>query len=396
MHLKSYKEISLILSIILFVGLFFVGLRMASKKPLWNDEKYSLNQCIINMSYIDMISGKVKEGNNCPFFYFSQKVLLNVFNYKLPKEFVSQIEEGRYSESFYDLKTQILTRISPVLFMSLSIVLIFYYFSSTYGVLIGAYALIITLSTYIFWYFYAEARPYSLWIFFTTLQSIFILKIISEKNVINKLWVYLSITHIFMSFTILFSILQVACASIVLWIYKERKIRYYVFLTIVPWIISLFYYFKAPKYKFWFADSPLDLISASYSKERMFILFIYLIVGLIIFINRRINKSKSKDTNLEIYNMKYVIFVIGMMITAVALVVKLKLGFDGKEGAFQVSNRYFVYLAPISIFATTLFTIDILAIFKTHKFVKYTILFMILAVVIIRFVKSFLSINGMF
>ena len=66
-----------------------------------------------------------------------------------------------------DYKGQIILRINANLLMSLSIVLIFYFFVRYYSWGAGIYSLLLSLSSFMVWAHWVEARPYVLWFFLT-------------------------------------------------------------------------------------------------------------------------------------------------------------------------------------------------------------------------------------
>src|SRR4051812_43288174 len=71
-------------AVFLFVACFTVGLKLASIKPLWNDEVFSQVSQIQKLSYWDMLFTHPGEGNLCPLFYMAQKAISQIFLCSLP------------------------------------------------------------------------------------------------------------------------------------------------------------------------------------------------------------------------------------------------------------------------------------------------------------------------
>lgn len=118
----------LALSLLLFFVCFRFGLILAESKPIWNDEFYSQLANVQGLSYGKMMAGQVNEGNNAPLFYLIQKVICDIASYQAPEAWV----KGDWGYS--DYYSRILLRVSPVFFMSLAAVFIFYYFSRVYSI----------------------------------------------------------------------------------------------------------------------------------------------------------------------------------------------------------------------------------------------------------------------
>ena len=144
-----------------------LGLRLAEHKPLWNDELYSLLSSVRNLSYGDIITAKITEGNNTPLFYLSQKAFIDLTGYQPPQEWVAG--QWGHNHPYSNLRIRIL----PVACMSVAIAVIFYFFSYFYSIWTGLYALAVAFSSFMVWAYGFEARPYALWFLLTTLQAVF-------------------------------------------------------------------------------------------------------------------------------------------------------------------------------------------------------------------------------
>ena len=143
-------------------------------------------------------------------------------------------------------------RINPIIFMSLSIVMIFYFFNRNYSLLAGIYSLFISMSSFMVWFYWAEARPYALWVFLTTCQSLILLSLINEESFNARLWRLLTFVHILFCFTIIFGIIQIAATTVLLWLFYERRWKKYIGLFLLPLVVSVLYYITSPTFFFQF------------------------------------------------------------------------------------------------------------------------------------------------
>jgi uncharacterized membrane protein len=156
-----------ILTVTVFLALLAVGFWLSTHKPVWNDEIYSQRHIIERMNYGELIGFKITEGNSTPLFYVLQKAFAESLDYQFPAY--------NYEWHYVDLPSQIILRILPNLFMSMSLAMMFFYFARYYSLWQGIYALILALSSVMVWVYWAEARPYAMWMFFTTAQMLLLL-----------------------------------------------------------------------------------------------------------------------------------------------------------------------------------------------------------------------------
>lgn len=348
------RKTNLILSFLLFAVCLAIGFRLAYDKPLWNDELYTLISSVRGLSYGDIFLGRVGEGSNCPLFYLIQKSICDIAQYTVPEPWIS----GVWGHE--DLYSQILIRISPVVCMALAIVLIFYFFNRQYSLWAGVYSVAVSLSSFMIWFYWAEARPYALWVLLTTMQLLMFLRMTGEGR--KNGWVKLSIIHILLSLSVTVSIIQIAIVSLLLWIFFDRRWKKYILLFVIPSAICLTYYALAPKYDFWFKEGPWALINASFSKDRLLILFIFALYFCFTYFRSKVTLLRKVPVNIMSENERkqvgaYLGLTVLMVLGSLLLLLRFKLGVGPVKQGFQISNRYFISLAPIGIVATTLFSI---------------------------------------
>ncbi|MCB9757486.1 MAG: hypothetical protein H6753_03570 [Candidatus Omnitrophica bacterium] len=292
---------------------------------------------------------KIPEGNVSPLFYLTQKLFLDMINFRLPFTW-----DGSWF--VHDVSSQIVLRCLPNFFMSLSITLVFYFFARFYSLGAGFYGALVAGSSYMILAYWAIARPYALWNFLTTVQILLFLCILKDDHSNEKVWRLLGITHFLLALTVTFSAVQIAAVSLILFLFKDRDLRKYIMLTFVPTVLCFVYYFATPKYSFYFIDNAMQLISASFPKERLVLVF--LLGG---FLNWMVVRQgigsiweKFKD-----YKVVFLVFIILMLFFTTLVLGLFYLKAQGQGVGFSLSNRYFIYLTPIGVIAATLFTAEV-------------------------------------
>ncbi len=335
--------------------LMVIGLSLASIRPLWNDEIYTTLSSVEGMSYGDILLGKVKEGNNCPLFYLLQKHIVDRAEYHPP----SLWYKGTAYWDGRDKKSQILLRLNPVFFMSLAIVIICRFFLKRYSILGAIYSLFLTLSSYMVWAYWAEARPYALWFFLTTAQILFALSFWQSNQRKAHFPVALSAIHILLALTSVFGVIQAVIVSALLWQSGFRRRGPYFFLWILPVLIGMFYYFQAPHYAFWFSLSPEQLFREAYSRSRVYIFLIFVLLYALGWLQRHF-LQKEIIPLWPVKQEKFLLWLtLNMILFAVLVLAILKGQATSDHTGFAVSSRYFIFLTPFSIIATGIFTISL-------------------------------------
>ena len=277
--LRSVKFVFL-MTCIVFIVTFFIGGWLACHKPLWNDEIYTQIFSIDSKSYLDILSMRIFEGNSCPLFYLSQKAIVDVFHYKFP------FKQGK--PYVFDNVSQLVLRLCPDLCMSLSLAIIFYFFSTQYSLVIGFYSLLSALVSPMVWLYWAEARPYAMWFLLTTVQSFLFILILktnrcgSLSSLCAKdrhLWISLIITHFLLSFTILLSLAQILIVTFLLWVFHNRSTRRYLWVGLFPSAVCLCYYvFSAAPLRRYSVGDPMGLILTAFPVDKLILLVVFLLM----------------------------------------------------------------------------------------------------------------------
>jgi hypothetical protein len=339
---------------LILIGCLCMGFWIARHRPLWNDEFYSQVSSIHNISYTDQFSGRIPEGGNAPLFYALQKSFQHIIHYQTPDAWL----QGQWGN---DAASQRILRINPIVFMSLSVSLVFYYFCRQYSLITAFYSLFIYISSYMLWAYWAEARPYALVVFLTTVQSIILLKKIDQDPRTDKGigWLVLAATNILLSLTSILSFGEILAVSVLWWALKERDLRKYLLVTLLPMLIIAFYSVHAPKYQFFFGLSPEQLIRDNISRERFDVLFIF-ILSLAAYLQGQKYPSFKYAPSKEILKpMTYIIFLLGVLAATAAILWLFALHAKPGHG-FPITSRYFIYLLPIGVISTTMVTVSMM------------------------------------
>ncbi|MBF0489146.1 MAG: hypothetical protein HQL15_00825 [Candidatus Omnitrophica bacterium] len=365
---------------IVFLLCLLIGFWMAQHKPIWNDEFYTAVSSVDARSYADQFLGHIPEGNNTPLFYALQKSLCQMIHYHIPAVW----KTGQWDSN---RQAQIILRVIPVLCMSLSIALIFFYFARGYSLGWAIYSLFVFLSSYMAWAYWAEARPYPLIVLLTTVQSLFFLKIVNQPKGETQGWKSLAVVHLLLAFTFIFSIGQIVAASLMLWVKQQRSWKKYLFWTVLPVGIALFYYSHAPRYPFYFGLSPEQLIRDNFSRERFYILFVFIVLAAAYWLGVK-RSWKSFFINQEIKSSITFVFFTVLTLLATAGVLGLFMLHQCQPGTgFPITSRYFIYLTPIGVIAATVMTRSIIHSLSGYRWLQWIMIGAIAVWVIPRFFK---------
>ena len=325
------------------MALFATGLHIASQKPLWNDERYSLAVSTLGASYQNLVMGHLSEGNNSPLFYVLQKIQCDLTSFHFPESWF----KGEWVENS---EAQLFIRVQPVLYVALALAALFYYFSVRECVFLGVYACAIALSSFMLWSYTMQARPYAMLFALTLIQLLFVMEILGFPNRFKSLrWGLIGIL-VALAFLSAVSLIQVVIVSAVIGLFVDRQWKTYILLTIVPVAICLYYQAVAIKLSFFFADGPLALVNANIPNDRMFIL----VLGGCYIAWEYWRTKRLTATG------KFFIFSCLILAAYAVLVLKLQWTEAVGKGSFQVSNRYFMSLTPVGIIAVTVLSNELI------------------------------------
>ncbi len=367
-----------LLSFLIFMILLIFGFRLASQKPLWNDEIYSQIASVENLTYVEILRGKISEGNATPLFYILQKAVCQITHYHTPEPW------HRDEWTFDRMQDRIVLRIVSVLCTAGAIALIFYHFLKFHSLPTALFSLLLSLSTAILLHYWGEARPYALWIFLTTVQILLFLKVYIKEAFRPSIVRGLAVVHVFLSLTVVLSLAQILLISFLIWLNGLRERKYYFFLLFVPLIIGFGYYSVSPKYPFALIFSIEQYIRANISRDRFYIAVLFMLGLAVHHLCERFKMDNIISPVIKKGIPALIIFV-GAMAGACVILADFKVN-AGPVMQFPVTEKYLIFLAPIGIITTTLFA-DVLVRAVKMKWVSFIVLAMIAGLTLPRFMK---------
>lgn len=380
-------------AIAIFCVLAGSWLFLAKSIPIWNDEAYSQDRSIQNLSYTSIFSGQVPEGNRTPLFYVMQKLSQDTIGYKWPGTYdagpkYSNTEPIHTHLASTEEFANVLLRLLPVVFMAAGVTAIYYYFSIRWNMWLGAYSLLISLSSFMVWEYAFHARPYALWFCLTSFQTLLLLHHFETRSTqLGNTLLGLTTIHCLLSLTAIFSAIQIIAACVVLWIFGERRIIWQTLMSVGPVVVTVGYYFVVPHANIFFVDGPLALLGASLPLDRIAIIAIGLVI---------IGASALYGAHPILRRAERLRLVQGtssflLLIYCGCLLVLLKFKIDdpgfGESAGTYVSNRYFIVLAPIGIVMTSIASYFILAL--TKRYYKIIGVLFLCTLMILRFSRTF-------
>jgi len=380
------------LTAILFFVCMLIGVGLSLRKPLWNDESFSQSENIEQFSYKELFLGQSKhEGNKCPLFYVMQKAFCQMVKYQFPFSWEQQW-------LLYDVKSQLLLRINPNFFISLSLALLFFYFSRFYSLWAGGYSVVVALSFFMVWFYWVDARPYALWFFLTVSQLLLFLNIITKGKENKAVVSYRLLTgvNILLSLTITLGLAQIVILSFLLWIIHDRSLRRHLFLTSIPVSICLFYYFITPKTltKYYPLSDPGSLLYACVGKGWVSFFFIYTIVLIGYFFYK---KMKSPENNFigdqNTFSIGRVFLVLtGLMYFFAGIILAMLMSriAPPQEAAHYIHERYFLFLVPVAIVSITIFSVEIFRFLKKNKWMRINIVILLGGLLIMGYLETYM------
>lgn len=369
MNPRTKKLSVLLLTLILCVLFFSLGFKIAEQRPLWNDEIFTQLHSVQHKSYGDILGGRLPEGNNFPLFYLIQKIIVQSFQFELPKNW-----EG-VGYGTHELG-QIVLRLQGNVVTTLTLGLIFYFMSYHFSIWWGIYTLILCLSSNIIWVYWAEARPYGLWIFITALHVLVVLKMTWLEKITRKWWAALFIVQFLLSLTALFGIVQSMLATFYLCFLNKKNRR--ILLCQCPHLIlvGIFYYTRALHFDVWFDTNPLEILRSAASQELLIIPIVYAAAVIAVyFLNKR---DETFIQNLR--HFKFTLFSYCIYIFALALLAFLITKSTGGPKGFIITSRYFVFIIPGIMLSQALCAMDLFKLFHKNVWLKINIFILLVFV----------------
>ncbi|NTV30114.1 MAG: hypothetical protein HGA80_08555 [Candidatus Omnitrophica bacterium] len=367
----SDKIIKPILAITVLVAGLWVGSSIAMHKRLWLDEIYSQTSSIEPLSWQQIWSGRIPEGNNSPLFYSIQKVLCQAFHYQGVDLWQQDDQPGR-----------LILRIDPIIFMSVALALLTWYFLALEGWAGGALAVVLFITSHMVWGYWAEARPYAMVVMGTVWQGLALHRFLKDRTETGRTGMICA-CHLFLALTSALSVIQVAAASLVLWLGGMRRVRDIIFCCILPLTIGFSYYSLAIHHRSWFAphEGPIPLILANITSGRLVALLVFPVV--ILCLERFLRKPVERRVWL------FALWTGLTLAGYILLLTYMKINSNPQAmGSAQVSSRYFITLTPVGIMGMLILSMALLRQVREH-WLKWPVWIALLAIVLPRLIKTY-------
>ena len=256
--------------------------------------------------------------------------------------------------------------------------LLFLYFSFRFNIFFGFFSLLTAFSSPALWLYWAEARPYGLWVLLTALQMILFLEILNEKKNTDRKWLCLSGVNIFLSLNCILSFFQIAivCAMLLL---KERRWHRYVFAFAVPMLFIYFYQPHAPSSDFVFIITVSQIVFSIVPLNQLFILLFYPVL-------LRIYSLHNQKLIPKIYHEAIVTVspflsaIFQMFITKIIFLTVLHTHATGR-GQF-VLQRHVLFLIPVTVIGISYISGLLWKILKPHFWLRISTLMLIIGLLL--------------
>jgi hypothetical protein len=330
-------RVNIILCISLFVLFLSMGIFISSRKPLWNDESYSQANTISKGTYPQIIfSGIQGEGNKSPLFYLQQKMLCDTFHYKS-----TAVRDSKFERIFL--------RIPTVLEISLFLTMLFYFFSRRFNLWFGFLGVFTALSSLMLWWYWAEARPYGLWVLLTACQMFLFIDITENPLVSRRHWIWLGMVHILLALTCVLSVIQVTVISAII-LFQKPHWKKFIFLLLIPLLLAAYYKPTGPANNVIFTMTVDQLLRDNMARDRLYVLLFYPFLLLLCFILSKLHLKVHRD-DLIVKSFPFFLAVFSTILTTVLFLAYLR-DHALNQGQYVVS-RHIIFLLPVGIIAVT-------------------------------------------
>lgn len=325
---KFTNNTRLTLSLLVFFVCFYLGIKMSYARPLWQDELYSL-KTILERDLIQILLTPFfylsNEGNDSPVFYVIQKCWI-LFLQNTPFAISTTNGELNISTAYAGAALR-----APWIFcFSAAVSCLFFYFHRFYGLIYAVLALVVFFSTPIVFSIWAEMRPYALWVFLSTLHSLFLLQILNAKEKSLKFLVTLAVIHWIFSFTIFLSVIQIFGALLVyLYSVKRKSWKEILLIFVGPIFVCMVYYLVAQKIYHYHLIHPQNVLFGNLQKSRIVILLMATIFAVYF---------------KEMKSLPFIGFVWLMLTAGVAMILMIILKTDPNNLGYMFPTRYFLFM----------------------------------------------------
>jgi hypothetical protein len=201
------------------------------------------------------------------------------------------------------------------------------------------------------WIYWAEARPYALWFFLSTVQLLLYLRFASTKKELYLNW--LTVVHLLLALTVVISAGQVAIVTLLVWVSNDRKFTQQMLFMSLPIVLCVYFAWVAlhsGMIHHYTVNVPFGLIHQAFALDRLLLLGL---LGAIYTITSRWIKTFRISGELISYGVLSFLF-------AFALLGYFKYReFGNWPYKDYLDSRYFIFLVPVAIVAVTWFSVHL-------------------------------------
>lgn len=372
------KFICMVLTGVVWLTALFIGHELSLRRPLWNDELFTQTKSVERLSYAQIIKGDVPEGNNAPLFYAVQKFICEAARYRFS---LSWGDEWRLHDEY----SQVVMRMMSNAAMSFALAGMFCFTALRFSLSAGFILLITVLAMPMVWYYWTEARPYSLWFFLTALQTMCVIELTRQENSKKWKWVVFSLVQFGLTLTISLGMAQVLIAGLLIGFFRKGERVKVAVATVLSFVAGLFYYIQSPKYQFSFRESPAQLYFQAVPVEINVLLIVAGLIGGIM------QKKEALQS-------RFLWFFIFMFTMAVLLLMYLKSGEKTSGPVFHVSSRYLMFLVPVACMAVAVVFNRLRQLFQKDSWLTVNFYIILIGILSVRMVKTLIDVmsSGVF
>jgi hypothetical protein len=266
--------------------------------------------------------------------------------------------------------------------------MLFHFFSRRFNGWLGVLSLWVALSSLMLWWYWAEARPYGLWVLLTACQMFFFIDIIENPLPSRKQWILLYLSHIFLALTCVLSVIQITVIAAVA-LLKDRHWEKCIFLLFIP--LGLIFYYKPAggANEVIFTMTVDQVLRDNIARDRLYVFLFYPLLLLLYFFR---GKFHLKMDNLVVKSSAFFAAVFAMILMTVLFLAYLREHALG-QGQYVVS-RHIIFLMPVGIIAATYLTATVWETLKGMKWMRILFIAGILILLTYRTGKILMGIKG--
>ena len=203
------------------------------------------------------------------------------------------------------------------------------------------------------WWYWAEARPYGLWVFLTGCQMLLLIHMAEASFIKRKFWILLCLVHIALPLTSILSIIQTTIVSTVLFIRNRSWVKFTA-LFLIPILIAFYYKPAGNSSDVIFVLTIDQMLRDCIARDRLYILLYYPVLLLLYFIQKRSSKIKLFTGNLIVQSYPFFLAAFSMIVAAVLFLMYLQR--NATHVGQYIVSRHIIFLLPVGIISVIYLT----------------------------------------